>query len=501
MQSFIKSNEFNLENQTMNFNTPIKSEVTAENSAMMSNNSITSTSMCRKKLEFTLSKSAMGYADNSPNQKIKKHKQKHATMFDSDLIHSNSKREITTKSAIDNLASIVSSTEKVVEGQILCNSTSINNGIKYRGSFHTKTPSNTKRNARERKRVRTINDYFSQLQRYLPQTKANSHGTSTNGATTTSPNQQTAAQFGKTCTVPHYHMPMHNSKKLSKVETLKAAIEYIEYLQTFAPTHHYCRNGSVMMTPPSSTAQSSTSSSPSSLMSSPSSSLNSSLTSYSSTSSYSPSSTPINKSKNNLKISKTFGSDSIQPTVNSNLLGLGTQESSLSMDFAHINSNQHTQTNNYFQNNESNASTIQANYSANFQSNSSNETTNAQQQDLPSFQPNNNSYCMSNILNPIDFNASYNNLGKENSYSAYYYNNTNVGYPSYNQAHYSSQYSNGNYVCNNNSDFYPTYQPMVTETSSEARNMYNKSPYSTSSQYSPTIDTHTSNRSINQHLN
>jgi hypothetical protein len=54
-------------------------------------------------------------------------------------------------------------------------------------------PSNTKRNERERKRVKTINDYFSKLQKFLPNSK--------------------------------------QTKKLSKVETLKAAIDYIEYLQ------------------------------------------------------------------------------------------------------------------------------------------------------------------------------------------------------------------------------------------------------------------------------
>ena len=55
-------------------------------------------------------------------------------------------------------------------------------------------PSNTKRNERERKRVKTINDYFSKLQKFLPNSK-------------------------------------QTTKKLSKVETLKAAIDYIEYLQ------------------------------------------------------------------------------------------------------------------------------------------------------------------------------------------------------------------------------------------------------------------------------
>lgn len=79
------------------------------------------------------------------------------------------------------------------------------NSIRQTHQF-TKVPSNTKRNARERKRVRTINDYFNQLQKYLPFTKPQSN------STTPGP------------------------KKLSKVETLKAAIEFIEYLQQYAPS-------------------------------------------------------------------------------------------------------------------------------------------------------------------------------------------------------------------------------------------------------------------------
>ena len=71
-----------------------------------------------------------------------------------------------------------------------------------------KMPSNSKRNARERRRVRTINDYFSQLQKFLPHTKQNTSGS---GLTTV--------------------------KKMSKVETLKAAIEYIEFLLKFSPAN------------------------------------------------------------------------------------------------------------------------------------------------------------------------------------------------------------------------------------------------------------------------
>lgn len=102
-----------------------------------------------------------------------------------------------------------------------------------------KMPSNSKRNARERRRVRTINDYFSQLQKFLPHTKQTNSG-STGLATV---------------------------KKMSKVETLKAAIEYIEFLQKFAPA-----NSQQMF------QLSKTGSSPSSLMSSPASSICSNTT-------------------------------------------------------------------------------------------------------------------------------------------------------------------------------------------------------------------------------
>lgn len=85
----------------------------------------------------------------------------------------------------------------------------------YNSENLTKIPSNTKRNARERKRVRTINDYFNQLQKYLPYTKPAPATSSTPGP-----------------------------KKLSKVETLKAAIEFIEYLQQYAPPQAQPTNGS-----------------------------------------------------------------------------------------------------------------------------------------------------------------------------------------------------------------------------------------------------------------
>lgn len=59
------------------------------------------------------------------------------------------------------------------------------------GGGYPKVPSNSKRNARERRRVRTINDYFSQLQKYLPHSSSTSskstshHHQHANNSTTT----------------------------------------------------------------------------------------------------------------------------------------------------------------------------------------------------------------------------------------------------------------------------------------------------------------------------
>ena len=80
-----------------------------------------------------------------------------------------------------------------------------NNCLQYK-------PSNTKRNERERKRVKTINDYFAKLQKFLPNSK-------------------------------------QTTKKLSKVETLKAAIDYIEFLQINSKNNQLNNNGLTIFTP------------------------------------------------------------------------------------------------------------------------------------------------------------------------------------------------------------------------------------------------------------
>jgi hypothetical protein len=101
------------------------------------------------------------------------------------------------------------------------NTTNQNNTVKQVKSLQMpKSVSNSKRNARERKRVRTINDYFSQLQKYLPH---NSSISSSNKQNNTSVVSSTPSKS------------LNMNKKMSKVETLKAAIDYIEYLLKFAP--------------------------------------------------------------------------------------------------------------------------------------------------------------------------------------------------------------------------------------------------------------------------
>lgn len=130
-------------------------------------------------------------------------------------------------------------------------------------SQYLKVPSNTKRNARERKRVRTINDYFAKLQKYLPHSKPALSAVAASSA----------------------------SKKLSKVETLKAAIDYIEYLITFAPptpSHAYNNTNNIATSHGASPSSIMSTTSPaSSLLSSPSSSYGSSSSSSSSSSSLS----------------------------------------------------------------------------------------------------------------------------------------------------------------------------------------------------------------------
>ena len=112
-------------------------------------------------------------------------------------------------------------------------------GDRTHRNLYPKVPSNTKRNARERKRVRTINDYFNQLQKYLPYSKPAPASSSLSAA-----------------------------KKLSKVETLKAAIEYIDYLHQFAPAGSLLKSQKSLNISASSPSSSSLLSSPASTTSS-----------------------------------------------------------------------------------------------------------------------------------------------------------------------------------------------------------------------------------------
>jgi hypothetical protein len=147
-------------------------------------------------------------------------------------------------------------------------------------SSNTKQPkslpkcvSNSKRNARERKRVRTINDYFAQLQKYLPYVKPQQQQQQQQQQAACPNTSQTSVKSGSGAS-------SNANKKLSKVETLKAAIDYIELLLKYAPANFQAKSSSMMMLSNSSSSSSSVSSS--SLLSSPASSSTSSLSSSSS---------------------------------------------------------------------------------------------------------------------------------------------------------------------------------------------------------------------------
>ncbi len=162
---------------------------------------------CRKKLDFSVAPSIDSDMISTSNSGMSHHYANHH--HHQSLLNDQTLNEKIKKSK---------KTTAIVAGTIQTN-TNIRNYSKSSQQF-PKVPSNTKRNARERKRVRTINDYFSQLQKYLPHSSANKQ-TSNNNTSSSNNNKNAFPQ-----------MPVINTtKKLSKVETLKAAIEYIEYLQ------------------------------------------------------------------------------------------------------------------------------------------------------------------------------------------------------------------------------------------------------------------------------
>jgi hypothetical protein len=123
-------------------------------------------------------------------------------VYHHDLTFQNCKKKLNFTNANNNVAS-----NNLIKLPIKHDIPVQNNCFQYK-------PSNTKRNERERKRVKTINDYFAKLQKFLPNSK-------------------------------------QTTKKLSKVETLKAAIDYIEYLQINSKNNQLnVNNGLTICNPP-----------------------------------------------------------------------------------------------------------------------------------------------------------------------------------------------------------------------------------------------------------
>lgn len=114
----------------------------------------------------------------------------------------------------------------VSTGSMPTNSNTLQHGCK-RSKIYSQTPgpygtvphqpaSVARRNARERNRVKLVNDGFANLRQRIPQTVAQALGSSTAGT-------HGGSRAG--------------SKKLSKVETLRMAVEYIRSLQRLLEEH------------------------------------------------------------------------------------------------------------------------------------------------------------------------------------------------------------------------------------------------------------------------
>ena len=277
-----------------------------------------------------------------------------------------------------------------------------------------RVPSNTKRNARERKRVRTINDYFSQLQKYLPYSKS-------------------SGQFSNGTGLP---IVSNNNKKLSKVETLKAAIDYIEYLQTFSPpeTQVYSKKNHNLNIVSSSNSPYSACSNSSSLLSSPASSTSSSSSSMNKI--YKPKNShvaPVSPNSKGSFIQSPQNKMNAQSPSNRAPSSIAIVANSSNVTFkATLSTSQTQQPNSATFTISSNPSTV----SHREQFEASNICSSAPYSTLNP-QPINNSSSNNNILNPIDFNINYNN----NPYTvkdSYYYNQS-YGSNYYSNEHYSQK--------------------------------------------------------------
>jgi hypothetical protein len=209
--------------------------INSSNSFSNSGNRNIESPFCRKKLDFGFDLESL---ENESNLRVANQQQfpnNNSLILNDETLKEKIKK---TKKTTAIVAGTVQSNNKlnVLNDPIvkLSNDTFTTNYRNYNGKTQTiKVPSNTKRNARERKRVRTINDYFNQLQKYLPHESA---------AKQQQTNQSSSAFLNKN-SIQISDLPkipvITTTKKLSKVETLKAAIEYIEYLQLFAPGCHY----------------------------------------------------------------------------------------------------------------------------------------------------------------------------------------------------------------------------------------------------------------------